>query len=162
VNSLIQITGSNLQYISYLGFPLKRRIKGSIPRILNLEKWVMIDLKTPEMYELEYLFECDARIVDEEVPWYYIGASSSLIRENKLIEFYVNPANRNGELRLLVNEEPLINLDLENITEVQLTNEKNTEGFKVHFDKENYVKSLIVQTKPFVKIEWGTSLELQS
>ncbi|WP_419875153.1 hypothetical protein [Candidatus Pristimantibacillus sp. PTI5] len=118
-------------------------------------------MKTPELYELEYLFECDARIVDEEIPWYYTGASFSLMRENKLIKFYVNPASGNGELRLEVNGETIIHLNLDNVTEIQTIKEGKIEGFKVHFAKENYVTPLIVQTKPVVKIEWGTSLELQ-
>lgn len=118
-------------------------------------------MKTPDLYELEYLFECDAIIVDKEIPWYYAGASFSLIKERRLIEFKITPAVRDGKLKLQIDEEVIIDLKLENIKEIQIYNEKNIEGLNVFFDVDNYVLPLQIQTKPVIKIEWGTSIELQ-
>ncbi|MEC2343739.1 hypothetical protein [Paenibacillus barengoltzii] len=114
----------------------------------------------PELYELEYLFECDAKIIETEIPWYYSGATFSITRENLDIEFYIHPASSSGEVRLYVLKDKILNLSLENIKEVVITKNKDLEGLLVTFDDENYVEPLEIQTKPIIKVRWGTSIEL--
>ncbi|KIL37015.1 hypothetical protein SD71_04890 [Cohnella kolymensis] len=44
-------------------------------------------MKHPELYELEYLFECEASGIEAGIPWAYCLAKFSLLRETRSIEF---------------------------------------------------------------------------
>ncbi|MDQ0890244.1 hypothetical protein QFZ81_005332 [Paenibacillus sp. V4I9] len=44
--------------------------------IVKLFGAVVVTIRTPELYELEYFFECDAKYVDEGVPWQYTSVAS--------------------------------------------------------------------------------------
>lgn len=115
----------------------------------------------PELYELEYLFECDAFTSDENIPWVYCFTSFRLTRENRQILFTIDIASRNGEVNILVDQDQLIRLDLENIKLLSILKDGLSEGLKIEFDHENYVLPLIIHTKPHISITWGTSLDLQ-
>ncbi|URN93794.1 MAG: hypothetical protein NAG76_18480 [Candidatus Pristimantibacillus lignocellulolyticus] len=117
-------------------------------------------IKFPDIYELEYLFECNSLVADEETGWYYSGVSFMLERNSTEIEFYLLPACRSGFIRINVNKDTLIEIDLENIIEITIKRDKKTEFFEIYFDKDNFVEPLIVQTKPLIKAKWGTTREL--
>jgi len=120
----------------------------------------MKSINIPDIYELEYLFECNALVADEEVGWYYSGVSFVLERDSVVIEFYLLPALRSGSLTICLNKNTIIDIDLENISEITLKRDINIEVIELNFDKDNFVEPLIVQTKPFIKANWGTSREL--
>ncbi|WP_141500534.1 hypothetical protein [Paenibacillus luteus] len=46
----------------------------------------------PELYEWEYLLECEAKRADHEIDWYYTGASFELERNGIRLELTVQPA----------------------------------------------------------------------
>lgn len=121
----------------------------------------MITIITPELYELEYLFECDAIFVDEEVPWQYTSVFFQITRGNLRAEFDFEEASRCGQLRLYLGGEEINKFGLENILGLEIKRLADFEGLIIKFDSDNYVFPLELQTKPKIRITWGTSLELQ-
>ncbi|MEC0090646.1 hypothetical protein [Paenibacillus macquariensis] len=120
----------------------------------------MKSINIPDLYELEYLFECNAQVTDEEVGWYYSGVSFVLERDLMGIEFYLIPAIRSGSIRISINRDTIIDIDLENIIEITIKRDNQTEVIEMNFDQDNFVQPLIVQTKPIIKAKWGTLREL--
>ncbi|WP_274654604.1 hypothetical protein [Paenibacillus humicola] len=60
----------------------------------------MVAIKTPELFELEYLFECDAEFMDEGFPWQYTTVSFKITRGNLIAEFDFEEASKCGQLRV--------------------------------------------------------------
>lgn len=118
-------------------------------------------MKTPELYELEYLFECEAKLSDDEIPWQYTSVSFQIVRNNIKAVFEFEEASRNGQLRLYFETEELSNYYLENIRTINIKREHNYECLILEFDEENFVLPLALQTKPSIKTSWGTSLDLK-
>ncbi len=58
-------------------------------------------------------------------------------------------------------EEEINKFYLENIQNLIIKRINDSESLIIEFDKENFVIPLELQTKPTIKISWGTSLELQ-
>lgn len=112
----------------------------------------------PELYEWEYLLECEAKRVDHELNWYYTGASFELKRNGIRLELTVQPVIGSSELSLYLNNSILVHLKLENIIEARLTNADDKEGFILFFDNQHLLKALIVQTKPVITLDWGSML----
>ncbi|MFC5649722.1 hypothetical protein ACFPYJ_11435 [Paenibacillus solisilvae] len=128
--------------------------------VLNLIEAVVETIRTPELYELEYLFECDAKFVDEGVPWQYTTVSFHITRNNLRVEFDFEEASRCGQIKLYLGEDEISNFFLENIQNLFIKQLKDFESLILVFDNENFVVPLELQTKPVIKITWGTSLEL--
>ncbi|WP_148933723.1 hypothetical protein [Paenibacillus methanolicus] len=120
----------------------------------------MQTLKTPELYELEYLFECEAKLSDESVPWQYTSVSFQVVRESLKAEFELEEASRSGQLRLYFETNEIVKIYLENIKCVHIKRQDNLECLILEFDNENFVLPLELQTKPIIKTTWGTSLDL--
>ncbi|MGO4547366.1 hypothetical protein AB4Z29_21515 [Paenibacillus sp. 2TAB23] len=114
-----------------------------------------------DLYELEYLFECEASLIEEGIPWVYGDAKFSLARENREIDFIIGIASRCGEVIMRVDQRSLLQLTLENIDEILIFKEQQSEGISIKFVDGNYVRPLTIHTKPEIRITWGTSLELQ-
>ncbi|WP_433944927.1 SMI1/KNR4 family protein [Paenibacillus sp. SN-8-1] len=76
---------------------------------------------SPELYEFEYLFECDAKLVEPDIPWFYSGATFSIRRDELEIEFSLVPEISNGEIKLLHNNG--FQNDLEDIMSNQIIHE---------------------------------------
>ncbi|CAM4452641.1 hypothetical protein FHS16_004069 [Paenibacillus endophyticus] len=66
----------------------------------------------PALYELEYLFECEAGIIEEGIPWVYGDAKFRLARENREIDFIIGIANRCGEIIMRVDHRSLLQLEI--------------------------------------------------
>jgi len=107
------------------------------------------------------LFECDARFSDEGVPWQYTPVSFQIVRDNLKAEFEFEEASRCGQLRLYFGEGEISKFYLENIKGVHIKRMDNLECLLLEFDDENFVLPLELQTKPTIKITWGTSLEFR-
>ncbi|MGM0885106.1 MAG: hypothetical protein ACQEXQ_29195 [Bacillota bacterium] len=122
---------------------------------------MVITIRTPELFELEYLFECDANFVDEGVPWQYTNVSFHLTRGNLRVKFDFEEASRCGQLRMYLGEDEINKFYLENIQNLVIKRLKDFESLILEFDSENFVVPLELQTKPTIKITWGTSLELR-
>lgn len=115
-----------------------------------------------ELYKFEYLFECDAKNVEPDIPWFYSGATFSIRRNDLEIEFSVVPEISNGEIKLLHKSGfQIVTLTLENIEDIRIYRDKEKEGLLITFDEKNYVEPLEIQTRPNISLKWGTSLELQ-
>jgi hypothetical protein len=115
----------------------------------------------PELYELEYLFECDAMFIEEGIPWQYSSVSFNLTRGDIKVEFDIEVASHSGQLRLYSGEKIVNKLYFENIESLIIEKEIGIELLKIKFDNENYVLPLELQTKPTIHMSWGTSLELR-
>lgn len=126
--------------------------------MINNEVYLLI---TPELYELEYLFECEAILNEEGIPWQYASVAFKLIRGKLKVEFELEKASSCGQLSLYFEEENLSKLSLENIHAIRIKRDNMLEYLIVEFEKGNYVLPLELQTKPSISISWGTSLELQ-
>ncbi|SDW21820.1 hypothetical protein [Paenibacillus sp. CF384] len=118
-------------------------------------------IKTPELYELEYLFECEAEFIDEGIPWQYTTVSFKIARGNLRAEFDLKEASNCGQIRLYLEEEEINKFYIENILNLTIKRINDLESLVIEFDKENFVIPLELQTKPTIKIRWGTSLDLQ-
>ncbi|OKP96205.1 hypothetical protein [Paenibacillus sp. P46E] len=118
-------------------------------------------MKTPELYELEYLFECEAELSDDDVPWQYTSISFQIVRNHIKAVFEFEEASRSGQLRIYLNTEEINNYCLENISTIQIKREDNYECLILEFDEENFVLPMALQTKPSIKTSWGTSLGLK-
>ncbi|UQZ32786.1 hypothetical protein C2I18_03960 [Paenibacillus sp. PK3_47] len=118
-------------------------------------------MKTPELYELEYLFECEAKLSDDAIPWQYTSVSLQIIRNNIKAVFEFEEASRCGKLSLYFETEGISNYCLENISTIHIKREDNYECLILEFDEENFVLPLTLQTKPSIKTFWGTSLGLK-
>ncbi|WP_342562303.1 hypothetical protein NST84_22150 [Paenibacillus sp. FSL R7-0345] len=117
-------------------------------------------MKTPELYELEYLFECDAKFNDDGIPWQYTTVSFQIVRNNIKAVFEFEEASRSGQLRIYFKTEEISKYYLENISTIHIKREVNYECLTIEFDEENFVLPLALQTKPSIKTSWGTSLDL--
>jgi hypothetical protein len=115
----------------------------------------------PELYELEYLFECEAMNIEAKVPWIYSEVKFNLIRSNREIMVNIEIVSRCGHVELLIDKNRVIALELENIKDISITKSINSEGLIIEFDEDNYVLPFSIKTKPEINITWGTSLELQ-
>ncbi|MDQ0194601.1 hypothetical protein [Paenibacillus wynnii] len=115
----------------------------------------------PDLYEFEYLFECDATGIEQGIPWVYCGATFDLSRLNRSITFSIEIGGRCSTLELFADQNRIITLKLENIKEIQIIKNNISEGLKLEFDDDNYVLPLLINTKPEIYVDWGTSLELQ-
>ncbi|WP_310831048.1 hypothetical protein [Paenibacillus pedocola] len=118
-------------------------------------------MKTPELYELEYLFECEAKLSDDGIPWQYTSVSFQIVRNNIKAVFEFEEASRGGQLRLYFENEEITNYCLENISIIHIKRDDNYECLILEFDEENFVLPLALQTKPSIKTSWGTSLDLK-
>ncbi|RUT28040.1 hypothetical protein EJP77_18670 [Paenibacillus zeisoli] len=117
---------------------------------------------SPKLYEFEYLFECDAKIGEPDIPWFYSGATFSIRRDEFEIEFSLVPEISNGEIKLLHKSGfQIVTLTLENIKDIRIYRDKVKEGLLITFNEENFVEPLEIQTRPNIRLKWGTSLELQ-
>ncbi|TLS53931.1 hypothetical protein FE782_00835 [Paenibacillus antri] len=127
----------------------------------NIICYEVVFLKTPELFELEYLFECDAQLSEDGIPWQYTSVSFYVIRDKVKAEFDFEEASRSGQIRLYLYEEELTKIILENIKDITIRKSNDFESLVLEFDEENYVKPLVLQTKPRINMTWGTSLELR-
>jgi len=118
-------------------------------------------MKTPELYELEYLFECEAKLSDDGIPWKYTSVSFQMVRNSIKAVFALKEAGRSGQLRLYFKTEEISNYCLENISTIHIMREDNYECLILEFDEENFVLPLALHTKPSIKTSWGTSLDLK-
>ncbi|WP_197260857.1 hypothetical protein [Brevibacillus laterosporus] len=120
----------------------------------------MLTINTPELFELEFLFECEAKIVEEEIPWQYSTISFNITRNNLRAEFDFEEASRCGEIRIYLGEDEISKFYLENIQTLVINRFNHFESLIFEFESDNFVVPLVLQTKPTIKITWGTSLEL--
>ncbi|WP_171693614.1 hypothetical protein, partial [Paenibacillus germinis] len=107
------------------------------------------------------LFECEAELSDKSVPWQYTSVSFQVVRGDFKAEFDIEEASRSGQLRLYSGTDEISKFYLENINGVQIKRKGNFECLVSEFDKENFVLPLELQTKPVIKLIWGTSLDLR-
>ncbi|ALS28942.1 hypothetical protein IJ21_35540 [Paenibacillus sp. 32O-W] len=117
-------------------------------------------MKIPELYEIEYVFECDVARSDPEVPWYYDCISFSLARNRCRIDFSVEPGIGWGRVAIYVLDGKMIDLHLENIRELAIVRDGGYEGLVLIFDEGHDVQPLEIGTKPDIRVKWGTSLGL--
>ncbi|KOO51301.1 hypothetical protein [Viridibacillus arvi] len=114
----------------------------------------------PEMYELIDIFESIPDILDKDLDWYYNESTFVLRRDNEILEVIIEPAiNR---LRLIWRDKKRIRmeLDLQEVAGLVITKNNGEESIKVSFN-DSLMKDLIVKTKPYISVVWGTLQDIK-
>ncbi|QOV11856.1 hypothetical protein [Viridibacillus arvi] len=114
----------------------------------------------PEMYELIDIFESIPEILDKDLDWYYNESTFVLRRDNEILEVIIEPAiNR---LRLIWRDKKRIRmeLDLEEVAGLVITKNNGEESIQVSFN-DSLMKDLIVKTKPYISVVWGTLQDIK-
>ncbi|RSK26280.1 hypothetical protein EJF36_05075 [Bacillus sp. HMF5848] len=110
----------------------------------------------PEEHELIDIFESEPTEIDEDMPWYYNELRFYLKRNENVLEAIISPAISDIKLRWHNQKHILASLHLEDVKGIKIEKKDGTESLCIMFE-DLLVKDLIITTKPYISISWGTN-----
>jgi hypothetical protein len=74
----------------------------------------------PEPWELIGLFECEPKLADADMPWFYNRVRFDRRRGNERIELVIEPADHDLAFRWSIDGEAIIDLDLHDVVGLEV------------------------------------------
>lgn len=112
-------------------------------------------MKLPQAHELLELFEVEPVVLDASVPWAYNTVTFITKRAHDEVECTFEPGYGEIEFNWSIDGRSVIHLNLERVESVRIDRDRACERFIVSFSEAAALPDLIVQLKPFVKVQWG-------
>lgn len=110
-------------------------------------------MKTPELWELISLFECEPKYIygeDKRIPWFYNTLEFVLIRGCDKACFIISPAEKIIDFRWYSCERQLMHLNLECVEEIKVEKTNGKEILHIIFNKDTEVEKLFIELKPVI------------
>jgi hypothetical protein len=106
----------------------------------------------PEEYELISLFESEPELMDEGIPWFYNTLSFKIQRESDILSCIISPAYRSFSIDLTINERTIYSLGFKDVEGLTIEKDKGVERFILEMNGESTFVTMIIQTKPQIRI----------
>lgn len=112
----------------------------------------------PDEHELIALFESEPTLTDKGVPWVYNRLTFTLLRGVHRITCVIEPSYEVLELEWSRTGKMLVSLSLNRVSGIETELNAETEVLVAHFC-DKHLLDLRIQTKPDIRVAWGTSEE---
>lgn len=109
----------------------------------------------PDDYELIDIFESEPIKLNEDMPWYYNELRFVLKRNENDLEITISPSISEIKIRFHNEKYLIASLHLEDVKGLTIEKENHSESLRILFE-DSLVRDLIVTTKPYISISWGT------
>lgn len=106
----------------------------------------------PEEYELISLFESEPELLDRDIPWFYNTLRFNIQRESDHLSCTISPAYRSFSIELTINERKVYSLGFSHVEGLNIEKDKDVERLIVEMNDESAFVTLIIQTRPLIRI----------